>query len=130
MTVPIIFITTFQIENGTLEKFKKAVQRSTDFLETNGPQLMAEICIDENEMRAHGVQVHRDSESILTHWQLADPYMRDVMQYITTTRVDIYGQPNAAVMEGMRRLSSQGAVISVTPRFVGFSRLPANPDVP
>jgi hypothetical protein len=130
MTVPIIFITTFQIENGTLEKFKEAVRKSTDFLETNGPQLMAEVYIDENEMRAHGVQVHRDSESILTHWQLADPYMRDVMQYITTTRVDIYGQPNEAVMEGMRRLSSQGAVISVTPRFVGFSRLPANPDVP
>ena len=62
---------------------------------------MAEICIDENEMRAHGVQVHRDSESILKHWKLADPYMRDVMQYITTTRVDIYGQPNKAVMEGM-----------------------------
>jgi len=95
-----------------------------DFLETNGPQLLAEVCIYENEMRAHGIQIHRNSESILSHWQLADPHMRDVMQYTTTTRVDIYGQPNEAVMEGMRRLSSQGAVLSVTPRFVGFSRLP------
>jgi hypothetical protein len=76
----IVFITTFQIENGALEKFKEASRKSTDFLEANGPQLMAEVCIDENEMRAHGVQVHRDSESILTHWQLADPYMRDVMR--------------------------------------------------
>ena len=66
-----------------MEKFKEAVRKSTDFLESNGPQLMAEVCIDENEMRAHGIQVHRDSESILTHWQLSDPYMRDVMQYIT-----------------------------------------------
>jgi hypothetical protein len=121
---PIVFITTFQIENGALEKFKEAVRKSTDFIETNGPQLMAEVCIDENDMRAHGVQVHRDSESILTHWQLADPYMRDVMQYITTTRVEIYGQPNEAVLKGMRRLTSQGAVISVTPVFAGFSRLP------
>ena len=124
MSVPIIFVTTFQIENGALEKFKEAVRKQMDFLETNGPQLAVELCIEENELRAHGVQVHRDSESILTHWQLADPYMRDVMQYITTTRVDIYGQPNEAVIEGMRRLSSQGAIISVTPRFVGFSRLP------
>ena len=122
MSGPIVFITTFQIENGALEEFKEAVRKSTDFLETNGPQLLAEVCIDENEMRAHGVQVHRDSESILTHWQLADPHMRDVMQHITTTRVDIYGQPNEAVMEGMRRLTSQGAVLSVTPRFAGFSR--------
>ena len=124
MSVPIIFITTFLIEDGALEKFKEAVRKSTDFLEANGPQLLAEVCIDENEMRAHGVQIHRDSESILTHWQLADPYMRDVMQYITTTRVEIYGQPNEAIIEGMRRLSSAGAVITVTPRFVGFSRLP------
>ena len=124
MSLPIVFITTFQIENGALEKFKEAVRKSMDFLETNGPQLMAEVCIDEKVMRAHGIQVHRDSESILSHWQLADPYMRDVMQYITTTRVDSYGQPNEAVMEGMRRLSSEGAVLSVTRRFVGFSRLP------
>ena len=124
MSVPIIFITTFQIEDGALDKFKEAVRLSTDFLESDGPQLMAEVCINENEMRAHGVQIHRDSESILNHWQLTDPHMRNVMQHITTTRVDIYGQPSEAVIEGMRRLTSQGAVISVTPQFVGFSRLP------
>ena len=124
MSVPIVFVTTFQIESGALEKFKEAVQKSMDFLEVSGPQLMAEVCIDENQMRAHGVQIHRDSESILTHWQLAEPHMRDVMQHTTTTRVDIYGQPNEAVVEGMQRLPSKGAVVSVTPQFVGFSRLP------
>ena len=124
MSGPIVFITTNQIESGALEKCKDAFRKSNDFLETNGPQLMLEVYINENEMRAYGLQIHRDSESILTHWQLADPYMRDVMQYLTTMRVDIYGQPNEAVMEGMRRLSSQGAILSVTPQFVGFSRLP------
>ena len=123
MSGPIVFITTFQIKNSALEKFKEAVRKSMDFLETNGPQLMAEVCIDDNELRFRSIQIHRDSESILTHWQLADPYMRDVMQYITTTRVEFYGQPNEAVMEGMQRLSSQGAVISVTPRLAGFSRI-------
>jgi hypothetical protein len=126
MTVPIVFITNFQIKKGALEKFKEAARKSMDFLEANGPQLLAEVCIDENEMRAHGVQIHRDSESILTHWQLADPYMRDVMQYITTTSVEIYGQPNEAVIEGMRQRASQGVVISITPQFVGFSRLTGN----
>jgi hypothetical protein len=73
MSVPIVFITTFKIQNGALKKFKEAVRKSIDFLEINGPQLMAEVCIDKNEMRAHAVQVHRDSESIVNHWQLADP---------------------------------------------------------
>jgi hypothetical protein len=68
----IVLITTPQIESGSLEKCKDALRRSVDSLETNGPQLMGEVCIDENEMRAHTIQVHRSSESILSHWKLAD----------------------------------------------------------
>ena len=124
MSGPIIFITTSHIEKDALEKCKDAFQKSVDFLENTGLQLMAMVCIDEDEFRAHTIQVHRNSESILTHWQLADPYMRDVMQHLSTTRVDFHGQPNKAVMDGMRQLSSQGAVISVTPKFAGFTRLP------
>ena len=126
MSERIVFITTNQIGDGALEKVKEAARKSTDFLEANGPQLMAEVFIDESELRLIGMQVHRDSESILTHWQISDPYMRDVMQYTTATRVDIYGQPSEAVMAGMRRLASQGAVIAVTPRFAGFGRFPAS----
>ena len=123
MSEPIVFITTFQIQDGALEKFKEAVEKSMVFLEANGPQLIAEVCIDDADMRAHGIQVHRDSESILTTWQLADEHMRSVMQYTTTTRVEIYGQPNEAVMEGMRRFAGQGTDLTVTPRFAGFVRL-------
>lgn len=126
MSGHIMFITTAQIQNGALEKVKEAARKSLDFIEANGPQLLAEVCIDEEDLCFHGIQVHRDSASILTHWQLADPYMRDVMQYITTTRVDIYGQPSEDVMAGMQRLSSQGVVLSVTSRFAGFSRFPSN----
>lgn len=50
--------------------------------------------------------------------------MQDVMQHITTTRVDLYGEPNDQVMEGMRRLSGQGTTLTVTPRLTGFLRLP------
>lgn len=122
MPEPIVFVTTLRIKEGALEKFREAARKSMEFLRSNGPQLFAEVCIDEKELRAHGIQVHRDSESILAHWQLADPHMRNVMQYVTTTNVDIYGQPNEAVMAGMQRLSGQGAVLTVTPRFAGFGR--------
>lgn len=123
MSEPIVFITTMQIHDGKLAEFKEGARKSLAFLEANGPQLMAGVYVDEERMQAHGVQVHRDSESILSHWQMADPYMRDVMQHVTTTRVDIYGQPNEAVMEGMRRLSGQEVVLTVVPRFGGFSHV-------
>ncbi len=124
MSELIIFITTNRIDKGSLKEVKEATRKSTEFFEANGPQLMADVFINESEQVFYGLQVHKNSESILSHWNISDPHMKDVMQYITTTQVDIYGQPNEAVMEGMRRLSSKGTVITVTPRFAGFSRFP------
>lgn len=125
MSEPIVFITTMEIQEGKLQEFKQGAKKSMEFLGANGPHLMMGIYIDEKSMLAQGIQVHRDSESILSAWQMADPYMRDVMQYITTKRVDVYGQPNDAVMEGMRRLAGTGASVAVMPRLVGFSRFQA-----
>lgn len=126
MPDPIVFVTAFHIHEGKLKEFKEAAKKSLAFNEANGPHLMAGIYIDEKAMRAHGLQIHRDSESILAAWQLADPHIRSVMPYLTTTRVEIYGQPNEAVMEGMQRLSGEGAELIVTPRLAGFSRFPTN----
>jgi hypothetical protein len=119
-----VFITTRAIHEGKLEEFKEATAKSIKFLEENGPQMMASVHIDEDQMIANGLQVHRNSDSILQHWQLADPYMRDVMQYTTTESVAIYGQPNDAVIAGMQRLASVGATVVVRPRLAGFSRFP------
>jgi hypothetical protein len=122
MAEPIAFVTTLEIHDGKLEAFKAAAQRAMKFHEESGPQIMAGVYLDEANMRAYGFQVHRDSESILSTWKLADPHIRDVMQHITTRRVTIYGQPSEAVMEGMNRLAGQGAEITVIPRLVGFER--------
>jgi hypothetical protein len=122
MAGPIAFLTTLEIHDGPLEAFKAASQRSMKFLEESGPQVMAGVCLDEANMRAHGFQVRRDSESILFHWKLADPHMRDVMQHATTRRVAIYGQPDEAVPQGLKRLAGQGTEVTVIPRFAGFDR--------
>jgi len=122
MSEPIVFITTLEIHEGKLQEFQESAKKTMEFQEANGPQLMMGVYIDEKNMLARGFQVHRDSESILSAWRMADPYMREVMQYTTTRRVEVYGQPNDAVMEGMRRLAGSGASVAVLPRLVGFSR--------
>jgi len=126
MSEPIMFITTMQIHKGKLQEFKDEVKKEMAFLEANGPQLMAEVYVDQDNMLAHGVQIHRDSESILSHWQISRTYMQAVMQHIKTTRVDIFGQPNETVMEGMRRLSGMGATVAVKPHLAGFNRFQAS----
>jgi hypothetical protein len=114
-----------QIERGKLEEFKQSVKNSLAFVEANGPQLMVEVYVDEKNLRAYSFQFYRDSESILSHWQMSDPYIRDVMQYITVKRLDIYGQPDDAVIEGVRPFSQDGVIVTVTPHFAGFTRFQA-----
>lgn len=119
---PILFSVTMEIQEGKLDLFKAAAQKSVAFLKENGPQIMVGIFIDEKNLLARSLQLHRDSQSILDAWQINDANIRDVMQHITTKRVDIFGRPNEAVMEGMRRLSGSGAVLEVLPRLAGFER--------
>lgn len=121
-----MLINTMQIEQGKLEEFKESVKSSLAFVEANGPQLMVEVYVDEENMRAYSFQFYRDSESILSHWQMSDPYIRDVMQHITVKRLNIYGQPNDAVMEGVRPFSEDGVIVTVTPHFAGFTRFQAS----
>jgi hypothetical protein len=80
-------------------------------------------------MMVNDAQLHRDFDSILQHWQLAAPYMRDVMQYTTTKGVETYQEPSEAVMAGMNRLSNMGATVVVRSHLAGFSRLIEAPAV-
>ncbi len=40
-------------------------------------------------------------------------------------RLDTFGLPDEAVMEGLRPFSEDGVVATVTPRFAGFARFQA-----
>lgn len=72
MAEPTMFLTTIRIKDGALEHFKEAARKTIEFQQSNGPQLFMSLHVDEKEVRAHGIQVHRDSESILKRpgrWQ-------------------------------------------------------------
>ncbi len=83
---------------------------------------MAEMYIDEESMRAHGCLIHRDSESILAHWELSGKYMTDIMEFCIPKRVEFLGQPNATVMERLAKFEEAGVVVAMAPHFAGFSR--------
>ncbi len=73
MSESLLLINAMQIEQGKLEDFKESVKRSLAFVEANGPQLMAEVYVDEKSMRAYSFQLFRDSESMLSHCKRSAP---------------------------------------------------------
>lgn len=120
MSDRILQISTFDIRAGRLEAFKESVRKAVLFAEAEGPQLWVQTYIDEAEMRAHSCQIMADSEAILRHWRMSDPYISDVMETCVMRRLEIYGQPTDEVLRGLEPLKSQGVKVVVTPEFFGF----------
>jgi len=59
MSESILLINTMQIEHGKLEASKESVNNSLAFVEMNGPQLMVEVYVDKENLRAYSCQVYR-----------------------------------------------------------------------
>ncbi|MCE8014361.1 hypothetical protein HOP54_06200 [Halomonas daqingensis] len=122
MSEIILQITTFSIHHGQLERFKESIEKAVEFARRNGPQLLVEVYIDEDRMRAKSIQIQRDSEAILAHWKISDPYIQDVMKSCTLLHIDMYGDPNQEVLDGMKPLLRDGVTMNVMSGFVGFGR--------
>ena len=119
---PIIMLTTMRIDEGKLEAFKDALSQAIEFVERNGPQLMVQTMVDEQAMRAQSLQVYPDSDAIRTHWELSDPWIRAVDRVMTPERIEVFGSPDGEVLDALRRFTSQGVALGVTPHHAGFSR--------
>jgi hypothetical protein len=118
----ILFRNTMKIAEGHLEDFRQAIRDAVDFVEEHGPQMMVQTFIDEQRMLAVSYQLYRDSDAILEHWRLADPYIARVMEHCTVAEFQIHGEPSEAVMERMRGMPEDGRATQ-TPRLAGFVRL-------
>jgi hypothetical protein len=114
----LLFRNTMSILPGHLDDFRQAIVRAVDFAEDNAPQLMVDVFIDEAELTATSFQLYADSDAVLRHWQLSDPYINDVMQHCTVARFEVFGEPSDAVRAGLGEMPD--LPVTVTPRLVGY----------
>ncbi|WP_201790416.1 hypothetical protein [Mycobacterium avium] len=80
--------------------------------------------VNDAQLLAHSFQLYPDSAAVVRHWSLSDPYISDVMRHCTVESLQIYGQPNDEVAEGLSSMLSDGIVNFTGPHHVGFVRSP------
>lgn len=121
---PLLFRNTMRITEGHLDEFKQAIQQAVEFVEAHGPQLMVQVFIDDEALLAYSFQLYPDSAAILTHWSMSDPYIREVMRHCTVERLDIYGEPDQTVTQGLATVAPDDLVWNIVPRHIGFLQTP------
>ncbi|MEE1941825.1 hypothetical protein V1L54_20865 [Streptomyces sp. TRM 70361] len=111
----LLFRNTMRIADGHSKDFRAAVVRAVEFARRHGPQLMVETFVDEERMLAHSFQLYRDSDAVRTHWRLADPYIREVMEHCRVERFEVFGEPDAGVVAGVRAALGEQCPLTLAP---------------
>lgn len=125
MSGPFIFIGTHRVKEGKLEEFRATAIDLAEVVEEREPQLHAfNFFLNEDETEATVIHVHPDAGSMLVHMQVgAEHIKKGVDELLETKEIQIYGEPNDAVLGMIEQLTQAGVPISLKPQHLaGFVR--------
>ena len=126
MSGPFIFIATNRLKAGRLEDEKKRVPGLAEFIEANGPRLIAfNEYANEEGTEVGVVQVHPDTDSMEFHMQVvrerAERAYAETLDF--TTSIQVYGTPTQAILEMLSRTAGSDVPVTVKPYHLGgFTR--------
>lgn len=117
-TSRLLFRNTMRITPGHFDEFCEAIRAAVRFAEQHAPQIMVDVFVDEERQTATSFQIYPDSDAVLEHWKLSDPYIADVMAHCTVERFEVFGAPSDEVRDGFGRMS--GIDAAMHPRLIGY----------
>ena len=123
---PVVFITTYAIKDGELERFLSFLRELLHALEAEDRDALAvNAYINAEGTEASIVQLTPDAESIKRFWRILHQRTgRSLGDLATTTGVQTYGSLGDIAIERTRHSAGSTATVTVLPEHVGgFTRL-------
>jgi hypothetical protein len=128
MAEPFIFIGTHRVKPGRLEDFKDYFAKfCSNTVEPNEPRLLSFQGYGDDSDQITVVQVHPDSDSMLTHLSLIGEHVEAAFrEYLEPeSSYQIYGVPRGGIVAMVEQLSADRHVaLTVKEPFTGFQHLP------
>jgi len=122
----IVSIDSSEIHEGRLEELRSAMKELVAFVDANEPRpILYNVYFNEVGTRMTVVQVHPDSASMEFHMTVAGPVFPRFSDFVTLSRIDIYGKPTSELLEQMQQKAETlgNAVLVVHELHAGFARL-------
>ena len=126
MSEPFIFIATNRLREGKLTTERERAGELSSFIAAHEPQLLAfNEYANEEGTEVAVVQMHPDAASMELHMELvAERAARAYAETLdSTTSIQVFGEPSAAVLEMLERQAGAGVPMTVKRHHLaGFSR--------
>jgi quinol monooxygenase YgiN len=121
MTQPIVFISHSAIRDGQVEGFRAFIRAGAPVLEADKPGTLAFLAyLDEDGSRASIVHVFPNADAMNAHLEGVQERSEEADAFIETTAYEIYGSPDAPVVQMMRAFAERSGVpLTVHPEHVG-----------
>ena len=123
---PIVYVDTSEVRDGRLKELKAAMAELTEFVEANEPQLLAyNVYFSNDGARMTVVHINPDSASLAFHMQVAGPKFPPIGEFIHMLTIDVYGHPDDALVDRLRRKAEMlgSGSVRVHELHAGFARL-------
>lgn len=120
MDEPIVFISRNKIREGKRDLFRKHYKNSLQATMDGKPDTIIQIAYENEEANEVTiVRVFQNGDGLDNQLQGADERSKTTYEYIEPTRIEIFGIPNPATLEVMRKITGSGIEVKINPAFLG-----------
>jgi hypothetical protein len=116
MADPLLFVTTYPVKPGMLDRFKEPVPRV----------IHSAVYVDDDRSEATSVQLHPDAGSMDEQFAVLGDRTFEWQEYVDSSEMQVLicGEPSHTLRTMMDRIKSAGIAVTIKHPVTGFSRLP------
>jgi hypothetical protein len=120
MTEPIVFISRNRIKEGKIDEFRKHYQSSIAPIFDSKPDTSAQLAYENEEAtEVTIVRLFPSADALDFQIQGADERSKKTYEFIEPIGFEIFGTPNRATIEKMKKIAGTGVFVSIYPNYRG-----------
>ena len=120
MTNPIVFISRNRIKEGKNDEFRKHYQDSISPILAGKTGTLAQLAYENEEATEFIiVRLFPSADALDLQIQGADERSKKTYTFIEPISIEIFGTPNLATLEMMKKIAGSGIAVKISPNYMG-----------
>jgi len=122
MSEPIVFISRNRIKEGMTDEFREHYSKSVPLTQAGKPGTLVQLAYENEEAtEVTIIRLFPTADALDLQLQGANERSKKTYEFIEPISIEIYGTPNPATLETMKKVAGSGVSVSVSvnPQFIG-----------
>lgn len=120
MSEPIVFISRNKIKEGKVDEFRNHYRDSIQPVIAGKPGTFAQLAYENEQVTEITiVRLFPNADALDLQIQGADERSKKTYEFIEPIGIEIFGTPNPATLEKMKKIAGSGVAVSIYPHYIG-----------